>query len=93
MPADLERLQAVVSRLAPLSNAVTGDLIRAQDWNALVTAVVDLARAVLAAGPASVPPHEHVGQVKQAWLDPRLATTLERGAFADPDAAGRLSGA
>lgn len=93
MPADLERLQAVVSRLAPLSNAATGDLIRAQDWNALVVAVVDLARAVLAEGPATVPPHDHVGQVKSSWLDPRLASTLERGTFADPDAANRLGGA
>lgn len=93
MPADLERLQALVGRLAPLSNAATGDLIRAQDWNALVVAVVDLARAVLAEGPVSVPPHDHVGQVKSSWLDPRLATTLERGAFADPEAANRLGGA
>lgn len=93
MPADLERLQAVVARLAPLSNAVTGDLIRAQDWNALVVAVVDLARAVLAEGPATIPPHEHVGQVKPTWLDPRLAATLERGALADPDSVNRLSGA
>lgn len=93
MPADPERLQAVVSRLSPLSNAATGDLIRAQDWNALVAAVVDLARAVLAEGPATVPPHDHVGQVKSSWLDPRLATTLERGTFADPEAASRLGGA
>lgn len=93
MPADLERLQAVVGRLAPLSSAATGDLIRAQDWNALVAAVVDLARAVLAEGPATVPPHDHVGQVKSSWLDPRLATTLERGTFSDPESANRLGGA
>ncbi len=93
MAADLERLQAVVGRLAPLSSAVTGDLIRAQDWNALVLAVVDIARAVLAEGPATVPPHDHVGQVKSSWLDARLATTLERGALADPEAAARLAGA
>jgi len=91
--ADIERLQAVVNRLAPLSAIITGDLIRAQDWNALVLAVVDVARAVLAEGPVTVPPHEHLGQVKAEWLDPRFSTTLQRGPLADPDAAARLTGA
>jgi hypothetical protein len=91
--ADLERLQAVVSRLTPLSTAVNGDLIKAQDWNALVAAVMDIARAVLAEGPVTVPPHDHVGQVKSTWLDPRLASTLKGGVLADPEAATRLTGA
>jgi hypothetical protein len=89
---DVDKLQAVVTRLGPLSSTVSGDLIKAQDWNALVLALVDVARAVLAEAPATVPPHTHLGQVKAEWLDPRLATAIERGPLGEPDAAARLGG-
>jgi len=91
LAADVDRLKAIVDRLAPLSTTVSGDLIRSQNWNALVLAVMDLARAILAEGPVTVPPHEHVGQVKAEWLDARLSTTIQRGPLADPDAAARLT--
>jgi hypothetical protein len=91
--AQLERLQALVDRLTPLAQTRRGELIRADDWNALVGTVLEVARAVLAedAAPATVPPHEHPDQVKIAWLDPVLRTQVERGPLADPAASARLA--
>ncbi|WOD39726.1 hypothetical protein [Nodosilinea sp. E11] len=90
--AELERLQALISRLTPLAQRQRGELIQAQDWNALVGVVIEVARAVLAeAAPDAVPPHEHPDQVKLAWLDPRLRTLLEKGPLSDPGSTAKLS--
>jgi len=90
--ADLQHLSALITRLEPLSRAGRGELIRAQDWNVVVGALIELAQAVLGAGgDGTVPPHQHAGQVKLEWLDPALKTSVERGPLADPDAAGRLA--
>jgi hypothetical protein len=90
---DTDKLQGVITRLTPLSAVVSGDLIRAQDWNALVAALVDVARAVLAEVPTSVPAHDHLGQVKNTWLDPALSTVIQRGPLAEPDTVARLGAA
>ena len=73
--AQLERVRVLVERLAPLSNAQRGELIRADDWNALVSALVDVARALLDPTAAGVPTHEHIDQVTLAWLHPCLLYT------------------
>ncbi|HLF78902.1 MAG TPA: hypothetical protein VJB57_15595 [Dehalococcoidia bacterium] len=90
--AELERLQAILSRLAPLTNVQRGELIRAQDWNAVVGALLEVAQAVLAEErDKEPPPHEHADQVTPSWLDPRLRTLIERGPLADADNLARLA--
>lgn len=90
--AELERLKALVDRLAPVSGVVQGELIRAGDWNALVGAVIEIARAVLAQEIETTPAaHEHPDQVTAGWLEPRLRALIERGPLSDPAAMIRLS--
>lgn len=90
--AELERLRALIERLTPLTSVQRGELIRAQDWNQVVDAVLEVARAALAEGEhhASVPVHEHPDQVKISWLEPALRALIERGPLSDPAAAGKL---
>lgn len=90
--ADLERLSALTNRLNPLGKAAQGEIIRAEDWNALVGAVIEVARVVLAEERQITPaPHEHPDQVTVGWLDPRLRALIERGPLSDPAAMTRLS--
>ena len=88
----LERLKALVDRLLPLADRARGEVIAADDWNTLVGAALETARAVVGEGTdTSVPPHEHLDQVTLAWLDPRLRAMIERGPLADPAATSRVS--
>jgi hypothetical protein len=89
---ELERLQALVSRLTPLTDVGPGELIRAQDWNVVVGALIEVARAVLtdAAEDGEPPPHEHADQVSIGWLSPALRDLVERGPLADPAAEKRI---
>ena len=90
--ADIERLKALTDRLLPLASRTRGEVIAADDWNAVVGALLEVARAVVAdSSSTSVPPHEHPDQVTLGWLDPRLRTLIERGPLADPGATGRVS--
>jgi predicted flap endonuclease-1-like 5' DNA nuclease len=90
--AELERLDALVSRLVPLANVRRGAPVRAQDWNDLVGVVIEVARVVLAEERQGiVAPHEHADQVKMAWLDPQLRAVVERGPLADPAAVARVT--
>ena len=89
--AELDRLDGLVKRLAPIANVERGELIRAGDWNAVVGALIEVARAVLAdASVAAAQPHEHVDMVTVGWLDPRLRALIERGPLAEPTAVGRF---
>jgi hypothetical protein len=91
-PQDLDRLRALLGQLTALGGARRGELIRAEDWNTLVGAIADVARAVLAADAAPViPAHEHVDQVASAWLAPALRELFERGPLADPAMQQRLA--
>lgn len=90
-PQDLQRLRALLNQLNAIGNVQRGELIRAEDWNALVSVVTDVAQAVLAEEAAeTVPPHEHLDQVTSAWLSPQLRELFERGPLADPAAQQRL---
>lgn len=90
--ADLQRLDALTSRLTPLTRMAQGTLIRAEDWNAVVGALVEVARSVLsAARDEVVPAHEHPEAVSLAWLDPRVRALLERGPGGDASIEARLS--
>jgi len=91
---ELERLSALVSRLTPLATRGHGDLITADDWNLLVGAVLEVARAVVDGDTdESVPAHEHAAQVSLGWLDPKLRALVERGGIQDPEGSVRLTGA
>ena len=90
-PQDLQRLRTLLTRLTAIGNAQRGELILADDWNALVAAVADVAQAVLAAdAQPTVPPHEHLDQVTPAWLAQQLRDLIERGPLADPATQQRL---
>jgi hypothetical protein len=91
-PAELDQLNALIKRLLPLTTLASGDLIRSQDWNVIVSALVEVARTVIADGEGQpVPPHQHGGQVTLEWLTPALRTTVEDGPLSDPFESGRLS--
>lgn len=83
--ASLERLETLLKRLGPLAQAARGELIRADDWNALVNSVMDLARAILAEEQSGdVPPHTHTDEVSMSWLDKALRTLISGGPLTDP---------
>lgn len=78
--ADLERLQALLARLTPLSAKQRGELIAADDWNLLVGAIIEVGRAALAAeANTAVPPHDHTDQVSIGWLDSQLRNLVSSG--------------
>ncbi|OMB83814.1 hypothetical protein [Mycolicibacterium conceptionense] len=90
--ADIERLKALTDRLLPLSSRARGEVIAAADWNTVVGALLELARAVVAAGvPTAVPAHDHPDQVTLGWLDPRLRALIEGGPLSDPGATARVT--
>ncbi len=90
-PQDLQRLRALLAQLMAIGNVQRGELIRAEDWNSLVTAVTDVAQAVLSVeATPTVPPHEHLDQVGSAWLSQQLRDLVERGPLADPATQTRL---
>ena len=71
--AELERIQALVTRLLPLSSKRRGELIEAEEWNLIVGALLEIGRATLDLGEGgTVPDHAHPDQVGIGWLDPRL---------------------
>jgi len=90
-PQDLQRLRGLLTQLRAISNVQRGELIRSEDWNSLVAALIDVAQAVLAAdGAVTVPAHAHLDQVTSAWLSPQLREIFERGPLADPATQQRL---
>lgn len=79
--ADLERLEALVANLRTLAGKQRGELIEAEAWNRLVTAVIDIGRATIEDASDEVAGHKHNDQVSLEWLEPRLrAQILEGGA-------------
>jgi hypothetical protein len=81
----------LTDRLSPIAQRGQGELIRAQEWNTLIGAVVEIARVVLAEDRQTSPaPHEHPDQVTDGWLEPKLRALIERGPLSDPAAITRL---
>ena len=88
---EADRLGALVTQLIPLADAGTGELIKAQDWNLLAGALIEVARAVLAQPvAAAVPPHSHADQVAVGWLDDNLRGLVARGPLSDPAVESRV---
>ncbi len=80
------RVATIVDGLAPLADATAGEPVRADEWNALVGAVIDLARIALAGAQATnvrldahfaAADHEHLGAVGPTWLDATAREQLE----------------
>lgn len=89
--AEIERLTALVERLVPLAAKGQGQLIAAQDWNTVVGALLEVARAVVGSGEAeAVTAHEHPDQVRLGWLEPQVRALIERGPLDDPVAVRRI---
>lgn len=77
--ADLERLEALVANLRGINDKQRGELIEAEAWNRLVTAVIDIGRATIDDASDAVPAHRHTDQVSLEWLDPKLRATILEG--------------
>lgn len=88
--AELDRIQGLVAGLKALGNVQRGDVIRAQQWNDLVSIVTSVVQSLLAAQPQAVPPHEHPDQVKLSWLDPNVRGLVEKGSLSDPASVSRF---
>ena len=89
--AELDRLEGLITRLTPIATVQRGELIRADDWNAVVGALIEVARAVLVdERAAAVPTHEHIDNVTVGWLDPRLRALVEKGPLAEPTSVARF---
>jgi hypothetical protein len=88
---ELDRLAAMLRRLRPLAEQQAGELIRAEDWNLLVGAVMETARAMVESEARVVPAHDHPDQVQVGWLDPRLRQLVESGPLGDPAELARLA--
>lgn len=87
------RIAALVKQLTPRADAATGELIRAEDWNVVVGALIEVARAVLGTGGEEVAPaHAHPDQVAVGWLDENLRGLLQRGPLSDPAVEARVGG-
>lgn len=83
--AEIQRLAALLERLAPLSTKQRGELIEADDWNVLVGALIEVGRAALATGESdTIAAHEHPDQVGIGWLDPRVRQLVTGGGVKDP---------
>lgn len=90
--AELERLEALLERLVPLSDMQRGELIEAADWNQVVEALVEVGRAALGSRQlTNVAPHEHSDQVALDWLDANVRQLLTGGGLKDPAIDARFS--
>ena len=90
--AELQRLNGVLTRLTPLAQAARGELIKAENWNAVVAAIIELARALLEKPTtAENPAHTHIDEVSLGWLDKQLRTLISGGSLKDPVQEGRLN--
>ena len=80
--ADPVRLEQMVATLTPLAQMQRGRLIRAQDWNDIVVALLDVVRTVFGAAAADdgVPAHAHLDQVNDGWLAETLRQRIAQGA-------------
>ena len=82
---NLERLEGLVKTLTPLAGKQRGELIEAAQWNQLVGAVLEVARASLAqAVEDTVSDHKHTDMVALEWLTPKLRDLVTSGMLSDP---------
>jgi chromosome segregation ATPase len=78
------RIAGILDRLTAISRMTPGMPLRAEDWNTVIGAVIDLAR-LQGTQAATSPGHSHPGQVSREWLDGPL------GEFVDGTRATQLA--
>ncbi|WP_134681114.1 hypothetical protein [Paracoccus ravus] len=88
--AELERLEALVANLKGLAGKQRGELIEAETWNRLVSAVIDIGRATIEDRSDEVPRHSHSDQVALDWLDPKLKALVLEGGLGNPASAAQF---
>lgn len=90
--AELERLKALLTRLMPLTQTERGELIRADDWNTIVSTLIEIGRAVYAEVQSQeVPEHTHIDEVSIGWLDSALSNLVNGGSLNDPIQQSKLN--
>ena len=70
------RVAAILDRLSGLSRMSSGMPVRAEDWNTVIGAVIDVAR-LFSVQAVSSTSHAHTGQVSREWLDPALTAVVD----------------
>ncbi|PCK07955.1 MAG: hypothetical protein COA42_11760 [Alteromonadaceae bacterium] len=89
--AELKRLNALIMRLVPLTKAAPGELVRADDWNTIVSTLIEVGRATYTeAESQEVPAHSHLDEVSIGWLDSALSTQVN-GSLSDPVQEGKIN--
>ncbi len=89
--ADLDRLEALIALLTPLSKVQPGQPVTADAWNTLVSTIIELARNIVThEQDQSVASHTHEEQVALSWLDLRLRSLVEDGPLSDPTSVRRV---
>jgi chromosome segregation ATPase len=82
----LELLSAVIDDLEPIGQMTAGNPLRAGDWNAMVSAVRNLARLIVSREKTTDAllneryasrDHNHSGQMTLAWFEPGARTLLD----------------
>src|SRR5262245_53861191 len=89
-PTPQDRVQQIVTDLPQLGQMTPGAPVRSTDWNALVGALVDMARFALLQAQAesttvldtryAALAHQHVAQVEPSWLSPATLDMIDRAA-------------
>lgn len=70
------RITSILDRLTAISRMAPGMPLRAEDWNTVISAVIDLARLQgTQAGTSTA--HDHKGQVSRDWLDVPLGDFVD----------------
>ncbi len=83
--SDLDRLEALIDQLVPLSKVQTGEPLLAESWNTIVRILIELTRTVLTnERDTSAVPHLHEEEVVLGWLEPKLRTLILEGPLSDP---------
>jgi hypothetical protein len=88
-PTDqLDRIGKLIDALTPLGNKQRGMRIEADEWNRLVTTMLDIlaidkaqetTTRLLLEGSFAAKDHQHLGQVETLWLDPALQERISEG--------------
>jgi hypothetical protein len=84
----LDRISKLIDALTPLGNKQRGMRIEADEWNRLVTTMLDIlaidktqetTTRLLLEGSFAAKDHQHLGQVETVWLDPVLQQRISEG--------------
>jgi hypothetical protein len=84
----LDQISKLIDALTPLGNKQRGMRIEADEWNRLVTTMLDIlsidktqetTTRLLLEGSFATKEHEHLGEIEVTWLDPVLQARVSEG--------------